>query len=37
MQKNQISDIRKNKENILKFTDSIETSDRLKIHTGKYW
>ena len=32
MQKNQISDIRKNKENILKFTDSIETSEGLKIH-----
>ena len=32
MQKKQISDIRKNKENILKFTDSIEMSEGLKIH-----
>ena len=29
--KDQISDIRKNKEKILKFTDSIETSEGLKI------
>ena len=33
--KDQISDIRKNKEKILKFTDSIETSEGLKIR--KYW
>jgi len=30
--KQQISDIRKNKEKILKFTDSIETSEGLEIH-----
>ena len=30
--KQQISDIRKNKEKILKFTDSVETRERLKIN-----
>ena len=30
--KQRISDIRKNKEKILKFTDSIEMSKELKIH-----
>ena len=33
--KQQISDIRKNKEKILKFTDSVETSIGLKIRVFK--
>ena len=35
--KQQISDIRKNKEKILKFTDSVETSVGLKIQVLKAW